>query len=104
MLPSRVAKCVVSFVDPSQIKHTVTVYASGVYEAAGLALVAFGSQANEWMSQPGAGTTLEVEVHSAPVTHAVTVERVTAWLSSSGSPSEVATKHRIRKTLENQKK
>jgi hypothetical protein len=66
--------------------------------------VAFGSQDGEWMSRPGDGTTLEVEVHSTPVMHTVTVERVTAWLSSSGSPSEVATKHRIRKTLENQKK
>jgi len=98
------ARCVVSFVDVNRIKHSVTVYAGGVLEAAGLALVAFGSQPDEWMSQPGAGATLEVEVHAPAVTHAITVDRVTTWLGSSGSPSEVATKHRIRKSLENQQR
>lgn len=73
-------------------------------EAAGLALVAFGAQESEWMSLPGAGATLEVEVHAPPVTHAIPVDRATTWLGSSGSPSEVATKHRIRKGLENQRR
>ena len=98
------AKCVVSFVGVDSVKHSVTVYAGGVLEAAGLALVAFSSQSDEWMSLPGAGETLEVEVHAPPVTHAVTIDRVTTWLGSSGSPSEVATKHRIRKSLENQRR
>jgi hypothetical protein len=49
----------------------------------------------------GTGATLEVEVHAPPVTHGVNVDRVTAWLGSSGSPNEVATKNRIsRKCLE----
>jgi hypothetical protein len=46
----------------------------------GLALVAFGAQESEWMSLPGAGATLEVEVHAPPVTHSITVDRVTTWL------------------------
>ena len=94
------ARCVVSFVSADRVKHSVTVYASGVLEAAGLAMVAFSSQEDVWMSAPGAGATLEVEVHAPPVTHAVTVDRVTTWLGSSGTPSEMATKNRIRRSLE----
>jgi hypothetical protein len=76
-----------------------------VFEAAGMALTAFNSRdCEDWMSPPGAGTTLEVEVHAPPVTRAVTVDRVTTCLAASGSPAEVATKHRIRKSLENQKR
>jgi hypothetical protein len=98
------AKCVVSFVGADRVRHSVTVYAGGVLEAAGLALVAFGSQEEEWMSGPGAGATLEVEVHAPPVTHAVTVDRVTTWLGSSGNPIEMATKNRIRRSLETQRR
>jgi hypothetical protein len=94
----------VSFVDVDKIKHSVTVYAGSVLEAAGLALVAFNSRDREWMSPPGAGTTLEIEVHPPPVTHTVTVDRVTTWLGSSGNPSEMVTKNRIRKSLETQKR
>jgi hypothetical protein len=99
-----VAKCVVSFVGADRIRHSVTVDAGSMFEAAGLALVAFNASDNEWMPPPGRGTTLEVEVHVPPVTHAVTVERVTLWLNASASPSEMATKNRIRHTLEAQKK
>lgn len=94
------AKCVVSFVDADRVKHSVTVHAGTVMEAAGLALVAFQSQDYEWMSPPGAGSALDVEVHVAPVTHTVTFERLTTWLAASGSPGEMATKNRIRKHLE----
>jgi len=104
ILPSVVTKCVVSFVDVNRIRHSVTVYAAGVYEAAGLALVAFHSRDYEWLSPPGAGTTLDVEVQPPAVTHAVTVDRVTTWLAASGSPGEMVTKNRIRKSLENQRR
>jgi hypothetical protein len=99
-----VAKCVVSFVGVDRIRHSVTVHAGSVYEAAGLALVVFNSRDCEWMSPPGAGMTLEVEVHAPAVTHAVTVDRVTTWLGSSGSPTEMVTKNRIRASLEQQKR
>ena len=87
-----------------RIRHSVTVEAGSMFEAAGLALVAFTAGDNAWMPAPGQGATLEVEVHAPPVTHAVTVERVTTWLNASAGPSEMAMKNRIRNTLEAQKR
>jgi hypothetical protein len=90
---------VVSFVDGEQVRHAVTVYASSAFEAAAVAMLAFGSVDNEWMNQPG-GARLDVEVFAPAVTHSVTVDRVRTWLTSASSPAQAVVKNRLRKLLE----
>ena len=89
------ALCVVSYLDPSGIRHTVELEASSLYEAAALALRAFRAHHCE----PGEMDKLEVEIRSS-VTHTLTVQRLQTWLSGGAkSPKEAVMKERLRALL-----
>jgi hypothetical protein len=89
------AFCVVSYLDTSGIRHTVELEASGLYEAAALALHAF----REHKCEPGIMGKLEVEVRSS-VTHTLTVQRLQTWLNGGAkNPKEAILKDRLRELL-----
>ena len=86
------AACVVSFVDPDGIRHTVEVEAESLFEAAALALRTF----KQHNCEPGLIAKLEVEIRSA-VTHTVTPKRLHQWLEGGAkSPKEAVMKQRLR--------
>jgi hypothetical protein len=89
------AFCLVSYLDISGIRHTVEVEASGLYEAAALALRTF----RQHDCEPGAMGKLEVEVRSA-ITHTLTVQRLQNWLDGGAkNPKEAVLKERLRAML-----
>ena len=89
------ALCVVSYLDPSGIRHTVELEASSLYEAAALALRAFRAH----HCDPGEMGKLEVEIRSS-VTHTLTVQRLETWLKGGAkSPKEAVMKERLRALL-----
>ena len=89
------ACCVVSYLDPSGIRHTVELEASSLYEAAALALRAF----TDHNCEPGELGKLEVEIRSS-VTHTLTVQRLDTWLKGGAkSPKEAVMKERLRALL-----
>lgn len=89
------AKCLVSYVDTSGIRHQVEVEANTMYEAAALAVRAFKDHDRE----PGAVCQLEVEIRSS-ITHTLTVKKLHDWLNGgSKTPSEGVLKDRLRKVV-----
>jgi hypothetical protein len=89
------ARCIVSYLDISGIRHTVELDASSLYEAAAMALKAFRSQNCE----PGPVGKLEVEIRTS-VTHTLTVEKLETWVKSSArSPKEMLMKERLKEML-----
>jgi len=89
------ASCVVSYLDTSGIRHTVEVEASGLYEAAALALRTF----RQHDCDPGVMGKLEVEVRST-ITHTLTVQRLQSWLDGGAkNPKEAVLKERLRELL-----
>ena len=89
------ALCVVSYLDPSGIRHTVELDASSLYEAAALALRTFRAH----QCEPGEMGKLEVEIRSS-VTHTLTVQRLQTWLNGGAkSPKEAVMKERLRALL-----
>lgn len=89
------AICVVSYLETSGIRHTVEVDASGLYEAAALALPTF----RQHDCEPGIMGKLEVEVRSS-ITHTVTVQRLEIWLNGGAkNPKEAVLKERLREFL-----
>jgi hypothetical protein len=91
-----IRSCSVSFEDGTGIRHTVTVAAESVFEAAALGLRMFADGG----SPPGPGATLEIAAQSPVVSHAVSVQRVRNWLQASGkTPKEQALKSRLREVV-----
>lgn len=89
------ARCIVSYLDISGIRHTVELEASSLYEAAALALRTL----REHDCDPGVMGKLEVEIRSS-VTHTLTVERLETWLKGGAkSPKEAVMKDRLRELL-----
>jgi hypothetical protein len=43
---------------------------------------------------------LDIEVHRPPVRHSLKVEKLTAWLGRSNSPTDTAVKQQLRDYLE----
>jgi hypothetical protein len=66
-----VASCIVSYLDTEGLRHTVEVEADSLYEAAVLAIRTF----RQHDCEPGAMSTLEVEVRSS-VIDTVTPKRI----------------------------
>lgn len=90
------AKCFVSYLDTSGIRHQVEVEADSMYEAAALAVRAF----KEHDCEPGAMGQLEVEIRTS-ITHMLTVRKLHDWLNGgSKTPKDVVLKDRLRKILE----
>jgi hypothetical protein len=92
-------RCQVTFQDLDGVRHSVSVEADSVYEAACLAIRALKKSAFV-EQQPGPASKFEVGVLEAVVTHEVTVGQVQRWLElSSTNPNEVNRKHRLREML-----
>ena len=96
-VPTRI--CTVTFEDSSGLKHSATVTASSLYEAAALAIRQFRSSSftDVWA---GKGTKLSVTAAVESETHEVTVGQVESWLGGTGkSPKEQALKASLRELL-----
>lgn len=90
------AKCFVSYLDTSGIRHQVEVEAETMYEAAALAVRAF----KEHDCAPGAMGQLEVEIRTS-IIHSLTVKKLHDWLNGGAkTPSEGVLKDRLRKVIE----
>ena len=89
------ARCVVSYVDTSGVRHMVELEADSLYEAAALAIRVFHDHG--WPT--GDLTPLEVEIRTS-ITHTLTPRRLREWLQgSSKSPNDAVLKHRLRELL-----
>ena len=88
-------QCVISFIDPGGIRHSVEVQAESVYEAAAAALESF----SQHDCLPGLSTQLEVQVRSA-VTHTIAMGRLKGWADLGGGlPRDIVLKKRIKAAL-----
>ena len=89
------AKCFVSYLDVTGIRHQVEVEADSMYEAAAKAVRVFKSHDCE----PGAMAQLEIEIRSS-VTHTLTVKKLRDWLKGGArSPEETVIKERLKELL-----
>ncbi len=89
------AKCVVSYLDTSGIRHSVEVDAQSLYEAAVLAIRVF----REHDCEPREANRLEIEVWSS-VVHTLTIRKIHDWLNGGAkTPKEAVTKERLRALL-----
>jgi len=89
------AKCYVSYLDTSGLRHTVEVEAESLYEAAALGIAAF----RHHQCEPGSLAQLNIEVRSS-ITHTLTVQRLKDWVSgASKSPKEAVVKERLKEIL-----
>ncbi|HEY7171781.1 MAG TPA: hypothetical protein VH417_13110 [Vicinamibacterales bacterium] len=92
-----VRTCVVSFVGPSGIRHSVEVEAETLYEAAVLAVTRF--RQDIWGEAVTAATTLDVEVREPSTKHSLTLQQVERWLGSPSAPHETSRKARLKLML-----
>ena len=89
------ATCIVSFVDPDGLRHSVEVEAESLYEAAALAIRTF----RQHNCLPGLVSKQEVEIRSS-VTHTVTRQKIQEWLDAGPrSPREFVLKERLKQLL-----
>jgi hypothetical protein len=93
-------ECEVSFESPDGIRHTVSVQASTLHEAAVLAIAAF-RRSKLIDSEPGPASRLRVCVRSEIVAeHEISVAKVMRWLESTGkNPQDGAERARLRELL-----
>jgi len=90
------AKCIVSYLDLSGIRHQVEVEAGSMYEAAALAVRAF----RDHDCEPGPLSQLEIEIRTS-VTHTLTVKKLREWLEGGAkTPRDVVIKDRLRELMQ----
>ena len=90
------AKCFVSYLDLSGIRHQVEVEAGSLYEAAALAVRAF----RDHDCEPGPLSQLEIEIRTS-VTHTLTVKKLREWLNGGAkTPRDVVMKDRLRELIQ----
>lgn len=86
------AKCFVSYLEISGIRHQVEVDAESMYEAAALAVKTF----KDHDCEPGAMAQLEVEIRTS-ITHTLSVKKLHDWINGGGkNPKEVITKEKLK--------
>jgi hypothetical protein len=86
--------CLVSFTGPSGIRHSISVEAESLYEAAVLAVTRF--RKNVWGEQVGSGIGLDIEVREASAVHSLTLHQVERWLAGiTASPAEASKKAKL---------
>jgi hypothetical protein len=91
--------CLVSFTDSENIRHSVEVVASTLYEAATLAMAEF-RRCGFTENAPGVATRLTVAIKQPSTTHEVQWGKIEAWLQGDGrSPAEQGAKIRLRELL-----
>jgi hypothetical protein len=90
--------CTVSFQDEHGATHAVTLSASSLYEAVGLAVQAFKRQPSVPPVSPLA--TLTVAVRAPTVQHRVTLDKARRWASRTAtSPADKLQRERVRALL-----
>jgi len=90
------AKCFVSYLDISGIRHQVEVEAESMYEAAALAVKTF----KEHDCEPGAMAQLDVEIRTS-ITHTLTVKKLHDWINGGAkNPKDVVTKERLKELVQ----
>jgi hypothetical protein len=90
--------CSVSFVGPTGVRHSVTVTAESLYEAAILGVAAL--RADGWADAIASGTQIEIEVREPATTHCVTVAQLRRWCEGvCVSPDETLKKRKLRALL-----
>ena len=93
-----VKACTVSFVDTRGTRHSVSVEAESVYEAAVLAVRRF--RKDPWVERVGVATMLDIEVREPSTNHAVSLQQVERWLAGvTTSPSEASKKAKLKLIL-----
>ena len=91
--------CLVSFTDSNNVRHSVEVAASTLYEGATLAMAEL-RHCGFTENAPGPTTRLTVTVKGPSTSHEVQWGKIEAWLQGDGrSPTEQATKIRLRELL-----
>ena len=90
--------CVVSFTDSENIRHSVEVAATTLYEAAILAIAQFRN-CGFTSNAPGPATRLTVAIKQPSTAHEVQWGKIEAWLQSAGKPNEQVMKGRLRELL-----
>jgi hypothetical protein len=94
----RPMSCRVSFEDEHGSTHAVTVTASSLFEAVGLAVKAFAAQ--PWTPPVSPATPLIVVVSAPIAQHQVTVQKVRQWASGTArSPADRLQRERVRSLL-----
>ena len=81
--------------DSENIRHSVEVTASTLYEAAVMAINEF-RRCGFTSNAPGPATRLTVAVKIPATSHEVQWGKIEAWLQSAGKPNEQAMKGRLR--------
>ncbi len=95
-MPTRV--CDVSFKDIKGIRHSVEVHAESLYEAAVMAVTAFGK--DPWLEKIGPATVLDVEIREPATKHALSVQQVNRYLDgATTNPNEAVKKARLKMML-----
>ena len=90
------AKCFVSYLDGSGIRHQVEVEAGSMYEAAALAVKVF----KDHDCEPGQLSQLEVEIRTS-VTYALTIRKLREWLNGGAkTPKDIVIKDRLRELIQ----
>ena len=91
--------CRVSFTDGAGLTHSVTIPASSLYEAAAVAISEF-RRCGFAFTSIGPATRLIIAVEPPATTHEISVNKLEAWLDTSGkTPREQAVKVRLRQLL-----
>lgn len=81
--------------DAKGTRHTAEVVADSLYEAA---LAGLNTISEGWGEEPEAGTPITVSI--VPPEHVVTLRHIRTWLEKgSGSPKDMALRHRLRELL-----
>jgi hypothetical protein len=91
--------CLVSFIGPTGIRHSVEVVAETLYEAAALGLRVFHQTG--WADGVAPGAKIEVQVREPATTHTVTVQQIRRWCDGVAvSPDEVLKRRKVKELLE----
>ena len=91
--------CVVSVSNPDGSRHSVTVEADTLYEAAVLGSKRLNE--NAWVEQAiGKATPLTIEVREPSTTHTVSLQQVERWINGKTmNPAETIRKQKLRMLL-----
>ena len=89
--------CTVSFTGTTGIRHSVTVEAETLYEAAVLAITRF--RQDIWGEAITPGTQLEIEVREPSTKHSLTLQQLERWIASPGTPHEASRKAKLKLML-----
>lgn len=93
-----VRACIVGFVGPSGIRHSVEVEAESLYEAAVLGTRSLNRDI--WSENVGPATVLDIEVREPATRHSISLQQVERWLAgATTNPNEASKKAKLKMML-----